>query len=81
MSITKEQHAQYVKHRKYLHSASSSYGKTQPTAAEKKQKKEEEDRQKKLLSYLNQAKKSAIKRGMFNQKTYKTMVAEAKKNV
>ncbi len=42
---------------------------------------EAEKKRQKLLSYLASAKKSAIKRGMFNQNPYKKTAGEGKANV
>lgn len=81
MSITNEQKQRYLDQRRYFYAASPNYYGTKKSSDDAKKKKEEESRQKKLLNYLNQAKKSAIKRGMYNQKTYNATVSEAKNNV
>lgn len=84
MSITKEQKEKHLEHRRYFFAASPTYTKKYDASAENQRKKEAEEqekRKKKLLDYLNAAKKSAIKRGMYNQKPYRTTVAEANKNV
>lgn len=52
------------------------------TAAQKR-KKEEEDKKKrtqKLLTRLGQLKKSAVKRGMYNQKPYKAQLTKESEN-
>lgn len=81
MSITNEQKQAYLDGRRYFYAITPSYYAKSNQLDAKKQKEAKEKRQKKLLDYLTNAKKSAIKRGMYNQKAYKYTVAEADKNV
>lgn len=81
MSITNEQKQKYLEQRRYFYAASPSRFPKKESSATKKETKEEQSRQKKLLSYLKQAKSSAIKRGMYNQNPYNKIVSEAQKNV
>lgn len=80
MSITNQQKQAYLDARRYFYAASPNYFGTPQKNTQKKEE-DEKKRQKNLLNYLNQAKKSAIKRGMYNQKPYEKMIAEAKSNV
>lgn len=82
MSITNEQKQKYLEQRRYFYAASPNYYGDKNAAKSQTEKQEaEKKRRNKLLAYLNDAKKSAIKRGMYNQKTYTKTVSEAGKNV
>ncbi len=81
MSTTNQEKQEYLEKRRYFYSVTPTYYGNGNFAARKKKEAEQEKRAKTLLKYLNEAKKSAIKRGMYNQKPYQTVVSEAEKNV
>ncbi len=81
MSITNEQKQAYLKQRRYLYAASPTYHGTNLDSAKQKDEAAKKKRKQTLLDYLNQTKKSAIKRGMYQQNPYKRTVSEAGKNV
>ena len=82
MSITNEQKQKHLEQRRYFYAASPNYHIDKTAMKEQlSQQTADQKRRKKLLDYLNNAKKSAIKRGMFNQKPYSKTVSEAENNV
>ena len=81
MSTTNQEKQEYLEKRRYFYSVTPTYYGNGNFTERKKKEAEQEKRTKTLLKYLNEAKKSAIKRGMYNQKPYQTVVSEAEKNV
>ena len=83
MNLTKEEKEKYEGYNR-AYNLYSPRPKTYDAKAAQKRKKEEEEkkqRTQKLLNRLQTLKKSAIKRGMFNQKSYKAQVAKESENV
>ena len=83
MNLTKEEKEKYQGYNLAYNLYSPNHNDYNKTAA-KNRKKEEEDKKKrteKLLTRLGQLKKSAVKRGMFNQKTYQAQVEKESQNV
>lgn len=83
MNLTKEEKAKYEGYNR-AYNLYSPRPTTYDAKAAKQRKKEEEDKKKrteKLLTRLGQLKKSAIKRGMYNQKTYQAQVEKESQNV
>ena len=81
MSTTNQEKQDYLEKRRYFFSVTPSHFDVPAHGKPNKENQAAEKRKKSLLKYLNQAKKSAIKRGMYNQKPYQTVVSEADKNV
>ncbi|MBO5408217.1 MAG: hypothetical protein J6A61_02275 [Clostridia bacterium] len=80
--MTNQEKQEYLTQRRYFYAVTPTYyGSPKQYAKKRKEAEEKEKRKKKILDYLNQAKKSAIKRGMYNQKPYQKVVSEANKNV
>ena len=83
MNLTKEEKEKYEGYNRAYNLYSPNHTNSNAKEIQKRQQ-EEEDKKKrtqKLLSRLQQLKKSAVKRGMYNQKLYQAQVSEESKNV
>lgn len=83
MNLTKEEKERYEGYNRAYNLYSPKQSTYNKKAAEQR-KKAEEDKKKRtqnLLTRLGQLKKSAVKRGMYNQKSYQAQVSREQKNV
>ena len=82
MALTKEEQEKYKSYNRAYNLYSPNHNNYNPKIAKELKKEEEEKkkRQQKLLTKLGQLKKSAVKRGMYNQKPYHAQVIKEREN-
>lgn len=82
MALTKEEQDKYKSYNRAYNLYSPNHNYSNARIAKEKQKAEEDKkkREQKLLVKLGQMKKSAVKRGMYNQNPYKAQVIKETEN-